>query len=265
MKKYREKFLETRKYACKRCSFKFFNNIKFHQHVQNYHQKKFKLIFFEIFISSEVFALIFTFNQIVSFIFNELALFVAFSQMTSKSSLTSSFTSFSTFFIILFTFILFAILFATSKKQIFWAKIASKSIISSKFSRLSRFASKIQSISTSSLSTKIYLTMNNLFIMFNEKSKSLDLSHRQKSLFFSHYWQLNKFISYQTRITTYFLSSLNSLKFNILSKLEFCLFIQTSVFRCHIFFDKQNINFASRIAFFFDCFINIFHICRRCQ
>ena len=212
-------------------------------------------------------------TKIAKFIFSESTLFAIFS--------ISSFTSSSTFFITLFIFIefiLFATLFETSKKLIFWAKMTSKSITSSKSSRLSlsileffRNAFRIALISSSNIasifassSTRFYMTINDLFVMFNEKSKSLNLSHRQKHTFSQHYWRLNKFfISRQTQITSYFLSSLNSFKFNILSKSNFCLFIQTSVFR-RIFLCEQNINFASRRSFFnhFYCFS---HICRRCK
>ena len=245
MKKHREKLLTIRKHACKRCSFKFFNNIKFHQHVQNYHQKKFA-------------------TKLVKFIFNEFALFASsntFLQIFSRTLLISSLTSLSTFFIILsiyiefilfifIEFILFATLFTTSKKQIFWAKIVSKSSISSRFSRLSRFVFeflKSASISlftsstflSTSLSTRFYMTMNDLFAMFVEKSKSLNLSQRQKNAFFQYHWQFNKLvISHQTRIISYFLSSLNSFKFNVLSKSTFCLFIRINASRRVQFFAR---------------------------
>ena len=247
-------------YICKRCKSKHENNIKFHEYMRTRHAKKLA-------------------TKLVLFIFKKLALFVTFSQIFSKSSIISSFISsfisFSTLFIILFTFIEF-ILFATSKKQIFWAKIASKSIISSKFSRLSFSILELfrnasislftfsSTFSSTSISTRFYITMNNLFVIFNEKSKSLNLSHRQMNAFSQYHWQFNKlviFIFHQTRITSYFLSSFNSFKFNVLSKSKFCLFIQTSASRRRIFFCKQNINFASRIALFFDRFV-ISHISR---
>ena len=100
--------------------------------------------------------------------------------------------------------------------------------------------------------------------MFNEKSKSLNLLHRQKNKFFLYHWRLNKFISHQTRITTYFLSSLNSFKFNILSKSKFCLFIQINVFFRRISLYEYNINFASR-RLFFNNFYYFSHICRYCR
>ena len=149
--------------------------------------------------------------------------------------------------------ILFAILFAISRKQIFWVQIASK-FASSKLSRLLRFISKFLSISLLISTTKTYLTMNNLFVMFVEKSKLIDLLHRQKILFFSKNWRFNKFnISRQTRITSYFLSSFNSFKFEVFSKAFFYLFIQTNAFRrrhfvANIFFCEQNSNFALESA-----------------
>ena len=201
---------------------------------------------------------------------NKLALskeFILFLKSFVTSLLISSLTLSFTFSIILFTFILFVTFHATSKKQIFWTKIVSK-FISSKLSRLSLSIFKFlrnASISFFTFSTtRFYMTMNDLFVMFAKKSKFLNLSYRQKHTFFQYHWRLDKsFISRQTQITSYFLSSFNSFKFNILSKSNFCLFIQTNVFR-RIFFCEQNINFVSRKSFFnyFYCF---FHICRRCK
>ena len=264
IEKTRIKKKRAKVFVCKRCFVKFSNNIKLHQHVQNYHQKKFATkLLKHIFTSSS--------NELVLFVLNEIVLF---SKSLVISLLTSSFTSFSTSSEIFIEFTLFAISLATSKTQIFWATITSK-FASSKFSRLSRFvlkflenASIIFALILTLISTRFYMTINDLFVIFNKKSKSLDLSHRQKSKFSSYHWQLNKlviFIFHQTRITSYFLSSFNSFKFNILSKSKLCLFIQINVLRRHIFFCEQNINFVSQIASFFDRFINISHICHRCK
>ena len=258
IEKARIKKKRAKVFACKRCFVKFLNNIKFYQHVQNHHQKKFAIKF-----AKHIFT--FSSNELVLFVFNEIVLF-------SRQFFISSLISLSTLFIILFTFIE-SILFATSKKQIFWTKIASKSIISSKSSRLSIsileflkstsiiFSSISSQISTSTKTyLKIYLTMNNLFVMFFEKSKSLNLLYRQKHTFSQHHWRSNKlviFLFYQIRITLYFLSSLNSFKFNILSKSNFCLFIQTNVFRRFIFFCEQTINFASRNTSIFMKIMNL--------
>ena len=143
-------------------------------------------------------------------------------------------------------------------------------MILSKLSRLSRFAFKLlKNISISSftfLSTfllliKFYMTMNDLFVMFVEKSKSLNLSLYQKNSYFLYNKQLSKFISHQTRITSYFLSSFNSFKFNISSKLKLCLLIQINVLRRHILFCDQNINFASQYVLS----TRMSSICRRCK
>ena len=223
-------------FVCKRCFVKFSSNIKLHQHVQNHHQKKSSII----------------------------------------SSFISSLTSFSTFFIILSIFIksiLIAIFFATSKKSIFWTKITSKSITSSKSSRLSfsifeslKNASIIFASTSTLTTTRFYMTMNDLFVMFVEKSKSLNLIHRQKNSFFSHSKQSSKLvIFYQICITSYFLTSFNSFKFNILSKSNFCLFIQINVIRRHTLFCEQNINFASRCASLCKNLNYFLNICRRCK
>ena len=185
----------------------------------NHYQKKLKSTFFEVFTTSEIFALIFIFDQIISFLFNE--------SMSSQKLFTSSFISFSTLSITLFVsikfilFILFATFFATSKKQIFWAKVISK-LISSKLSRLFRFVSKIAIIFASISSTRFYIIMNDLFVIFNKKSKLLNLSHRQKSLFFSYYWQLNI-----TSLSSYILNNINKNNLWITQKVK--LIEQTNV------------------------------------
>ena len=172
MKKYREKLLTIRKYACKRCSSKFFNNIKLHQHMQNYHQKKFV-------------------TKLAKSIFNELVLSIAsntFSQLFSKSFIISSFILSSTFFII---YNVICNISRNIKETNILSKIISKFILS-KSSRLSfSMFEFLKNASISfftfllifSLSTRFYITMNNLFVIFNEKSKSLNLSHCQKNQF----------------------------------------------------------------------------------
>ena len=87
--------------------------------------------------------------------------------------------------------------------------------------------------------------------MFIEKSMSISLIHRQKSLFFSKDWRFSKFIIFhQTRITSYFLSSLNSFKFAIVFKLSLYLSIRANESRRRyfvantFFFCEQIINFA---------------------
>ena len=72
---------------------------------------------------------------------------------------------------------------------------------------------------------------------------SINLIHRQRNAF-SQYNQRASKLFYQTRITSYFSSSFNSFKFEIVSKALFYLFIQISVSRRRISLCEQIINFA---------------------
>ena len=56
-----------------------------------------------------------------------------------------------------------------------------------------------------STSKKIYLRMNDFFVMFTKRFKSIDLLHRSKNSFFSYNWRINKLSISQTRIIFYFL------------------------------------------------------------
>ena len=148
-KKARLKKKRLKVFACKRYFIKFFNNIKFHEHIKNHYAKKFKSILFILFT---------LFTSLVVFTF-----FVVFNMLSQ-----TSFISFSTFFTILFA-LFFAISFSISKK--------------------------------------LYLMMNNLFVIFFEKFKWIDLLYRSRNSFSSLDKQLNnrKFFISQTRITFYFL------------------------------------------------------------
>ena len=215
-------------FACKRCFVKFFSNIKLHQHVHDHHQKKSTTSlamkfakFISMFISSS--------SELVSFAISSKLVAIQNSSTSSTSSIEST-------------------LFATSKTQIFWAAIASK-FVSSKLSRLSRFVSKFLFLFSSTSTIKTYLTIDDLFVMFVEKFMSIDLIHCQKNLFSSKDWRFSKFIIFhQTRITSYFLSSLNSFKFAVFSEKSLYLSIQTSVSRRRISLCEQIINFARESA-----------------
>ena len=215
----KQKKIRLTTFACKRYNAKFSNNIKFHIHVQNHHQKSTKFANeiakstsneFAIFISIAIFASITFFATFSST--NESALlftlFVNHSKSISKFSLSN--TSFVTSI-------------ATSKK-ISWIEIVSRSIIASKFSRFSVFTSKIKSktlkiatiscLSTSSLSffqkstskhQKFYYIIENLFEMFVEKRTKSNQSHIKKIEFFSK-------ISRQFKITFYFKFAINQNK-----------------------------------------------------
>ena len=280
LKKHHDELMIMRKHACRRCSTKFSNNIKFHQHIQNHHQKKIeKSVAIEFamiassnsitsneiamstflstseaklarFTSSESIEIISTatFASITFFSTSE-AKFAErtsseFAEFTSKSiiamqtfhatfssnestlMLTSSIDQSKSIFDISFSLISFVTSIATSRKQIFWIEIVSRSVIASKSSRFSTFTSKsiakalkIASIICSSTSSstssqesvskhqhqKSYLTIENLFEMFAEKRTKSNQLHIRKIEFFSK-------ISRQFKITFYFRSAINQSK-----------------------------------------------------
>ena len=75
------------------------------------------------------------------------------------------------------------------------------SLVSSKFSRLFISIARLSSISSfispqifiQKSAKKIYITMNDLFHMFAEKIKSINLSHRQNRFLFSLVNKIDKF------------------------------------------------------------------------
>ena len=179
-------------FACKRCNAKFSNNTKLHQHVQDHHQKKSTKFADEIAISTS----------------SESALMLASSIDQSKSIFNISLFLISS-----------ATSLATSKKSTFWVEITSRSVISSKSSRLSistsKSISKARKISsdicssTSQKSTskyqKSHLTIDDLFEMFAKKFKELNLLRIKKNSSFSR-------LFHQVKITFYFRSAVNQSK-----------------------------------------------------
>ena len=86
------------------------------------------------------------------------------------------------FKVALFTF---SISFTLLALFIIFVAFNMSSQIFSKFLLTLSFTSLVLFATSFSTSKKIYLTMNNFFVMFIEKSKSLDLQHRSKNSFFS--------------------------------------------------------------------------------
>ena len=123
----------------------------------------------------------------------------------------------------------FLISFATSKKSIFWIEIISRSVIASKFSRFSVFASKrISNIAKTAsnicsfISQKSkhqhqisYFIIDDLYRMFAEKFKSIDLSRHQIRRIFSSsvdFRQSIQRVLVQIKITFYFKFAINQNK-----------------------------------------------------
>ena len=106
------------------------------------------------------------------------------------------------------------IAFATSKKQISWIEIISRSVVASKSSRFSISTSKqtfkctksaffiCSSISSSTFFSKFYLIIDDLYEMFVEKSKRMNLLHIKKNSTFSC-------VFHQIKITFYFKFAIN--------------------------------------------------------
>ena len=143
--------MTIRKYVCKRCSTKFFNNTKFYQHIQNYHQKK------SIKFADEIAKI--TTNEIAKFISNEfvkittnefakitsIAIFATISTFFSTSkTIITMFTSFATFIsnesILMFT------LHIKHQESIFDILFLSISIVTSKQSTFTSFEISKKSI-----------------------------------------------------------------------------------------------------------------------
>ena len=245
-------------FACRRCSAKFPSNIKLHQHVQNHHQKKTEKSASEIAKSTSSESAIITSSEIVisTFLFTSTAKPVTisiaeltFSATSSSSSepasvLTSSISQSESIFDISLSLdssvtsistsegalssSATSTPIATSRKQIFWAEIVSRSVIASKTSRLSISTSRSVSVCTETASNicsstspqtfsrnsaskhqKFYLTIEDLFEMFDGKLKRMNLLHIKQ-----HIKKIEFFpkIFYQSKITSYFSSAANQSK-----------------------------------------------------
>ena len=191
-------------YTCRRCkhSIKFDSNIKFHEHICTRHVKKLMSV---VSLSAQISeSFVSSFQSIIFSSFSSSKLIVESSVISSEFS--SEFLSIE-----------------TSRKSISWAEIVSRQIVALKFSRLSiaTFKSMCNTLKKSavncslvsstssriSVSTRLYLIVNDLFRMFVEKSKSFDLQSRQnKSSFLQKFDKCNSrnFELIQNRISSYF-------------------------------------------------------------
>ena len=197
-------------FVCKRCSAKFSNNTKFHQHIHDHHQKKIEKFVANEFAMFSSFCFV-TSNDIAKFIsiaifasmstffftskaklvtITIIAKFTSFATFVSSSESTLMFISFITFqksiFDISFSLISVATSIATSisivisRKSISWFEITSRSIIASKRSRFSIVTSK-KSFKTLKIAT-IVCSSTSSFIFF-QKSISKHQHQHQKFYF----------------------------------------------------------------------------------
>ena len=257
-------------YTCKRCkhSIKFDNNIKFHEHIRTRHAKKSK------FASSQSIVSFFTSSQSMIFSFSVsssqsiISSFFASSKLIIKS-LATSFSEISSDFSSA----------ATSRKSISWAKIVSRSVTASKFSRLSiatlksmckfsKNANVVCSFASSRTftSSRFYLIVNDLYRMFVEKSSSFDLQSSQNKSLFSRSLEKcnirsNDFI--QTRITSYFNATI-SFAFKTI-KFEAFSAVHASIKQSIRISFSRTFRFSSSMRFSFSTFSRSFSVCRHCQ
>ena len=203
-------------FACRRCSVKFPSNIKFHQHICDHHTRKSK----SAVSSPPIFS--FTFSHSAVFLFdtsNRASIFFTFSQSiffsvdSSKSASQSKilFSTFSTSITSLLStskqIISSKILFFSNSASEFVSKHSKNTFIcslTSPFSSSQKFA-VMRSTSLCNLSSKFYLTINDLFRMFVEKFKSIDLQQHQNHQFSQRIFDISKRDFMQMRIISYFL------------------------------------------------------------
>ena len=224
-------------FACRRCFAKFSNNTKLHHHIENHHAKK-SANEFAVFTSITVFTSVtFFFTSITKLVkittnefakitsiatFASITFFATFSSSSESALMLTSFITLQeTTFDISLSLISFVTSIATSRKQISWIEIVSRSVIASKSSRLS--VSTLKSISTctktasdicSSFSSKakhqkLYFIIEDLYEMFDEKFKKSDIFHIKHHIKNDAHFRIIFFFFYQVKIIAYFTSAVN--------------------------------------------------------
>ena len=281
----------AKRYTCKRCkhSIKFDNNIKLHEHIRTRHAKKSKsksvqqsiVSLFAQTSESKFASKQSMFSSSVSssrsIIFSSLtsSKLLFFSMSTSEivrersESVSSTSSEFSSEFLSV----------ATSRKPISWTEIVSR-FVASKFSRLPIATLKLMckslknanivcssTSSRTSTSSRFYLTVNDLFRMFVEKSSSFDLQSNQKKSLSSRDSDkcnfANKCDLIQSRITSYFhamiSSAFKSIKFEAFSATHVSMKQSTRISSLRIF------RFSSSMRLFLSTFFRSSSVCRHCQ
>ena len=244
-------------FACKRCSVKFSSNTKFHQHICDHHTKKSKFVVSNL-------SIFFTSSQSIFFSVDNL-------KLASQSRIL--FSTLSRSIIFSFSFTSKRVISFTATKISLFSDFASEFVF--KRSESASFSSSSQKFVTMRSTfffksifatfTKFYLTMNDLFRMFVEKFKSIDLQQHQKHQFSLRNFDISKRDLMQMRITSYFLL-VKSTKFEIFTSVHVSIkqsirisssrFSFFSSFRFRSYF---SIRFLFSTNFFFSS------VCWRCQ
>ena len=274
-------------FACRRCSVKFSSNTKFHQHICDHHTKKSKFVVSSSSTSPaspptspESITILSDSPKSASqskilFTFSTSSQSVFFSVDSLKSAsqpkvLSISFSTFSTS------------IFSSN----FSSKISSKpsstaikiSLLSSSASEFvskhsentticpftppstSQKSARMQPTSLYNLSSKFYLTVDDLFRMFVEKSKSIDLQQHQNYQFFSRIFDISKRDFMQMRIIFYFLL-VKTTKSEVFTSVHDSIkqSIRTSSSR------SSSSRSSSSIRFLFSTSLYFSPVCWRCQ
>ena len=204
----------------------------------------------------------FTSFQLTVFLFDNLK-FVSQSKILFISFFTSFYSIISSFF---------------TSKRIISSKISSFSNFASEFvSKRSEIASIVCSFTFSHTFVAMqltfffksifktfsifYLTINDLFRMFVEKSKSIDLRQHENHQFFSRIFDISKRNFMQMRIIFYFLLVIKSTKFKLFISMQ--NLIKQSI---RISFSRFfSFRFSFSIRFLFSTNFYFFFVCWRCQ
>ena len=244
-------------FACKRCSAKYFSNIKFHEHIRDHHAKKSKFV---VSSSFTFFMSFFTSSHLTIFLF-ESSKSASQSKILSISFFTFSISIFSLNFSSMisskFSFTAIKISFFSSFASEFVSKHSKNTIICSFiFSFISQKFAAMRSTFFYNLSSKFYFTIDDLFSMFAEKDMRAKLFAIQNSFFFS-----NIFVFRQARIISYFLLVIKSTKFEIFTSVYDSIKQSTRI----SFSRFSSSRSFSSIRFLFSINFYFFFVCWRCQ
>ena len=256
-KKQEEARLTT--FACRRCFVKYSSNIKLHEHIRDHHRKKSKSVVSSSSTSSISFESTVSSKSIISL--SDSSKSASQSKILSTSSSSRSVSIFSSLF---------------TSKRVISSNISSLSSSASEFVLKRSESASFTSSSSSSqksvtmrstllfksifaTSTKFYLTINDLYIMFAKKFMRAKLFSSQNSSFSS-----DVFVFRQARIIVYFLfifSASKSTKFEVFTSVYDSIkqSIRTSFSR------SSSSRFSSSIRSLFSTIFYFFSVCWRCQ
>ena len=255
--------IKAEAFACRRCSIKFSNNTKLHEHIRDHHAKKSKFAVSNSTISS--FTSSSTSSHSTIFLFdtsNQIFTSTTSSQSIVILSFISSSSSSQS--IIVLSYFSSNISSSVSSNRSFLSNSASEFVFRRSESASSAFSQKFVAMrlthffkSIFEIFTKFYLIIIDLYIMFVEKFMRAKLFSSQNSSFSS-----DVFASYQTRIIAYFLL-VKSTKFKFFTSVHDS--IKQSIRVSSSRFSFFSFRSFSSIRFLFSTSLYFSFVCWRCQ